>query len=366
MRQVLILGGTAWLGREIAHAALAHGAEVTCLARGNSGEVASGARLVIADRAAPGAYDALLDREWDDVIEISYDLGFVQGALAALTGRARHWTLVSSVSVYADDTTPGADERADLVEPTDLANYAHAKVAAERATQDAAPQRLLIARPGLIAGPGDGSDRFGYWPGRFAAAACGPSTATTPSTPSAANTPSAASTSATTAPQHTQVLLPDARDRATQAIDVRDLADWIVRAGEAGDTGVVNAVGDVHELVEVLDLAAEAAGFAGEWVVASDARLIAAGVHYWAGPHSLPLWLPNEARGFMRYKNDAYRAHGGMLRPLAATIADVRDDERERGLDRPRRSGLTRAEERAVIVALAAPAGDESGTHPER
>ena len=147
---------------------------------------------------------------------------------------------------------------------------------------------------------------------------------------------------------------------------MRDLADWIVRAGEAGDTGVVNAVGDVHELVEVLDLAAEAAGFAGEWVVASDARLIAAGVHYWAGPHSLPLWLPNEARGFMRYKNDAYRAHGGMLRPLAATIADVRDDERERGLDRPRRSRRPPAAARALTLAPAAPAGGAPGPHPER
>ena len=335
MRQVLILGGTAWLGREIARAALERGAEVTCLARGSAGETAPGARLVRADRAAPGAYDALLDREWDEVVEISYDLGFVQSALDALAARAGHWTLVSSVSVYADDDVPHSDETARLVEPLDLENYAHAKVAVERATRAVVGDRLLIGRPGLIVGPGDGSGRFGYWPGRFAAAAAdgGP------------------------------VLMPNVEDRWSQVIDVRDLAEWIVDAGAAGATGLVNAVGDAYPLDEVLELAAEASGFAGERVVASDEALVAADVRYWSGPRSLPLWLPAEATGFMRYKNDAYRGSGGMLRPLAETIADVRDDEAALGLDRPRRSGLTRAEELEVLATLG---GDGSGTSSGR
>lgn len=324
MRQVLILGGTAWLGREIARAAIESGAEVTCLARGSAGIVAPGARLVQADRSEPGAYDALLDREWDEVVEISYDLAFVQGALDALAAKATHWTLVSSVSVYTDDDVPHSDETARLVEPVDLDDYAHAKVAAERATHAVVGDRLFIARPGLIVGPGDGSGRFGYWPGRFAAAAA----------------------------DGGAVLVPEAGGRFSQVIDVRDLAEWIVDAAAAGRTGVVNAVGDEHPLDDVLDLAAAASGFAGERVEASDTALIAADVRYWAGPRSLPLWLPAEATGFMRYKNDAYRASGGMLRPLATTIADVRDDEVALGLDRARRSGLTRAEELEVLATL--------------
>ena len=42
----------------------------------------------------------------------------------------------------------------------------------------------------------------------------------------------------------------------------------------------------------------------------------------------------------------------GPLRPLGETLARVRDDERERGVDRERRSGLTPTEERGVLAAL--------------
>ncbi|MGB3413737.1 MAG: reductase, partial [Microbacteriaceae bacterium] len=99
MRRVLILGGTAWLGREIARAALADGAEVFCLARGESGKVPDGVTLVVADRSQPDAY-AALQGEWDEVIEISYEPDFVRGALDALASRAKHWTLISTCSVY--------------------------------------------------------------------------------------------------------------------------------------------------------------------------------------------------------------------------------------------------------------------------
>jgi 2'-hydroxyisoflavone reductase len=166
MRRILVLGGTAWLGHEIARAALDDGAEVVCLARGESGAVPAGVRLVTADRTAPGAYDALTG-EWDDVVELSHDLGLVVPALEALAGRARHWTLVSTVSVYATNDEPGADESAAVVDPVDLTDYGQAKVAAERATAEHVGDRLLVARPGLIVGPGDPSDRFGYWPARL-------------------------------------------------------------------------------------------------------------------------------------------------------------------------------------------------------
>ncbi|MGU3409442.1 NAD-dependent epimerase/dehydratase family protein [Microbacterium sp. M1A1_1b] len=315
MADVLILGGTGWLGRHIAAQSLADGDDVTCLARGTSGAVPDGARLVRADRRDPDAYDRVR-RPWDRVVEIASDPGLVAGALDALADHAGHWTLVSTISVSADDDRPGADESAPLVEPSDLSQYADAKVAAERATAERLGDRLLIARPGLIVGPGDPSDRFGYWPARLS--------------------------------QPGPVLIPTPTDRFVQTVDVRDLAAWIARTDA---TGPVNVVGDAVPMDAFFREAVAVAGFTGELLPLEDEALFEHDVRYWAGPRSLPLWLPRSASGFARRSNSAFRQSGGTTRPLRTTLRDVLTDEQARGVTRPRRSGLTLAEEAAVLAA---------------
>jgi nucleoside-diphosphate-sugar epimerase len=319
MTRTLILGGTAWLGREIAEQLVAKGEEVTCLARGDSGAIPSGVRFIRSDRRTPGAYDLVTGNAWDEIIEVSYEADLVTEALEALAGSTQHWTIVSSVSVYASNAEPGADEDAVLVEPSDLDDYAHAKVAAERATAEAVGDRLLIVRPGLIVGPGDMSDRFSYWVSRLALAS------------------------------DESVLVPDTDGRYVQFIDVRDLAGWIISAGDRRLTGIYNAVGSERELSTVLIAAAQVAGHTGELISADDNWLTAHNVNYWAGPRSLPLWLPRSDSAFAQRSCSRFLAAGGTERNLKQTLEDVLADERTRGLGRERRSGLTREEERLLL-----------------
>lgn len=56
--------------------------------------------------------------------------------------------------------------------------------------------------------------------------------------------------------------------------------------------------------------------------------------------------------GFMTRSNARFRALGGAMRPIEQTIAEVLDDERSRGTQRPRRAGLTRAEELDLLDEL--------------
>ena len=77
---------------------------MTCLARGDSGDVPPGVELIRTDRLAPGAYDDAVG-EWDEVIELAYEPGLVGPALEALAHRARALDVgVDRVSVYASNS----------------------------------------------------------------------------------------------------------------------------------------------------------------------------------------------------------------------------------------------------------------------
>ena len=320
MTQVLVLGGTGWLSGRIARRWRDAGAEVTCLARGDR-PAPEGTLLLRGDRDAAGVYDRLTEHGWDEVVDISSRADHVAQAVEALGGRAAHWTYVSSMSVYSDDATEGLDESGTLhapARPGDEYDYGAQKVAAERAVS-ALGDRALIVRPGLIVGPGDPSDRFGYWAAAFARAGVDP------------------------------VLVPELAGRSAQVIDVDDLAAFLTADRRHG---VVNAIGEVHPLATVLSRIRAAAGHTGELLEAGDDWLEAHDVQYWMGERSLPLWLPADMPGFMRRDNSAYRAAGGALTPLGDTIRAVLDDERARGLDRERRAGLSRKDERTLIDQL--------------
>lgn len=318
MSSVLILGGTAWLGQEIARQAVLAGHDVTCVARGESGDAPDGVRFIRADRSLPGALQHV-NGEWDAVIELAYEPGLVAVALDAFADRAGHWSFVSTISVYASHDVAGADESAPLVDPVDTEDYGQAKVAAELLTRERVGDRLLITRPGLIAGPGDPSDRFGYWPGRFARGG--------------------------------RVLAP-AMSGHVQVIDVADLARWLLDAHQWNLIGTVDAVGPSIPMAAFFARLRAATAHGADIVEAPHPWLREQGVNYWAGPRSMPLWLPEADAALTQRSGVRLRELGGSIRPIDETIARVIEDETERGLWRTRRSGLTPREEEELLDLL--------------
>jgi nucleoside-diphosphate-sugar epimerase len=207
-----------------------------------------------------------------------------------------------------------------------LQTYGQAKVACEQHVWQAfGPDRALIARAGLIGGPGDTSDRTGYWPLRFARPAA----------------------------HDRAVLVPDSPQNATQVIDVRDLTAWLLDASTRGAAGIFNAVGESVPLSRHIDAARAVAGHTGPVVRAHPQWLLDQGVQQWMGARSLPLWVADpDWLGFGSRDNGKARAAGLRTRPLEQTLSDTLAWELTRDHREARRAGLTDDDERALLEAL--------------
>jgi nucleoside-diphosphate-sugar epimerase len=316
--RTLVLGGTRFLSKEIARQARDRGHEVVCAARGQAGDPPPGVEFVRVDRSEDGGL-APLEGSFDLVIDVARHPSQVRRAVDELAGRAGHWTLVSTVSVYPDTRevtqvlheplAPGADE-------SDVANYGPAKVACEQIVGDAA----LIVRAGLIVGPEDSSDRFTYWVDRLARGG--------------------------------RVLAPGSPGDLVQLVDVRDLAAWTLDAAEKGLAGPYDAMSSPFPRGELLAGIAEGLSVRPELVWAGQEFLAEHDVNAWMGPRSLPLWVPlPEYAGFMARDVSAVLAAGLHIRPIADTARDTLTWLRDSG-HTVTRSGLTPEEEAELLRLL--------------
>lgn len=302
--KILILGGTGFIGPYQVRYALARGHQVTVFNRGRRPQDWSGqVEELTGDRNASDL-TALAGREWDVCIDNPTTLPFwVRDAGQALKGKVKQYIFVSTLSVYARNDWPGADERAPVatyIGPDALAEreapprlYGPLKAVSEQeAIRQFGSEATTIVRPGLISGPGDETDRFTYWPVRLAKGG--------------------------------EVLAPGDGSDPVQFIDARDLAEWIVRLAEQRTTGTFNGVGPVRPMTMKAFLGGVAEGVGAKprlnWAPAT--WLEAQNVQGWS---DLPVWLPGAGRteGFHRRSNAAAMAAGLTFRPVSTTAADA-------------------------------------------
>ena len=322
--ELLIIGGTRFLGRALVDEARAAGHTLTLFNRGRSNPALyPDVEQLHGDR--DGGLAALAGRRWDAVIDTcGYVPRVVRAAADFLAPAVEHYTFISTMSVYAEPLAEGTDEAAPVgtipdesIEEISGGSYGPLKALCERAATEAMDGRALHVRSGLIVGPHDASDRFSYWPARVARGG--------------------------------EMLAPVSPGYGVQFIDVRDLAAWTLRATAARLTGAYNVTGPERPLPigRLLDTARDLTGSDARFTWVPDDFLTAHDV----GPYvELPLWVPAEAGGFNSFNIDRALAAGLTFRSVAETVADTLAWLATRPADTVWRAGLP-AEREAQLLA---------------
>ncbi len=173
--RILIIGGTAFVGRHIAQAAIDAGHDITLFHRGRTGpDLFPQATHLSGDRNE--GLSALRAGDWAATIDVcAYLPRQVRALASALNGRGGHHLFISSASVYRTPVAPGFDESAPLAELADPAveeitaqTYGGLKVLCERAAAEMHGSGTTIVRPSYVIGPYDRSYRFTWWVERLA------------------------------------------------------------------------------------------------------------------------------------------------------------------------------------------------------
>jgi 2'-hydroxyisoflavone reductase len=315
--KILILGGTVFLGYHLVQSATKAGHDITIFTRGKTNpDLFPEVEKLVGDR--DGDLTALVGRRWDAVIDTSgYIPRVVRDSVNLLADATDHYTFISSISVYRDFLKPGVHELSPTSELEDLSSedvsvaYGELKALCEQEVQSGMPDRALLIRPGLIVGPRDPTDRFTYWPARISKGG--------------------------------SVLAPGNPDANLQFIDVRDLADWIIRMVEAHQIGVYNATGPDYMLTmqSFLEQCREVSGSNAHFTWVDNEFLLQQGAGPWI---ELPLWIPGVGETEkVTYMLSAYVekaiAAGLTFRPLREIIQDTLEWDLTR-LNSSRKAGM--------------------------
>lgn len=325
--RVLVLGGSAFVGRNVVEVALERGHQVSVFNRGRTNPgLFPGAEQLTGDR--DGDLSRLEGRSFDAVVDTcGYVPRVVRASAELLAPRVERYLFVSSLAVY--DDLPRLDETSPTLRLDDPASedvdteYGALKVACEEVVADAFPNRAIVVRPGLIVGRYDYTGRFAYWPHRVARGG--------------------------------EVLAPGRPETRVWFIDARDLAAWTLGMAERGLTGTFNATGpaDPVSMAGLLEQCRQVSGAEASFTWLSDEFLETHGVVAYS---ELPLWIPAR-EGYPEIDLSRAQAAGLSFRPLVETIRDSLAlsggyDERiveSTGRARPR-AGLDSERERELLA----------------
>lgn len=335
--RILILGGTGFTGPFQVKYALSRGHKVTVFNRGKThpGELPKEAEQLLGDRN--GQLDALKNRKWDVCIDIPTTLPvWVRDAAQILKGNVDRYVFISTISVFSDVSKPNMDESGPLAEykgPDAMAEtqatvranmmlYGQLKALSEKEAEKWFPGKALIIRPGLIAGPGDESDRFTYWPVRVEKGG--------------------------------EVLAPGTPNDPVQFIDARDLAEWTIRMVEQGTVGTFNATGPAYKLTmgKMLDEIKAATKSNAKFTWADADFLRAQKVRAWL---DMPTWVPprGDSIGFSQINIQKALSKGLTFRSIGDTTVATLEWFKKQPAERQAKlkAGLTPERETAVLEA---------------
>lgn len=297
---LLVLGGSQFVGRHIVLQALERGHSVTTFTRGQTqGSLPASVTRLHGDRdpeSGNGQLDALNTGTWDACIDVSgYLPRVVRQSAEALHGRVGRYLFISTVSVYAPGERETTTEDSPLIELADpatediQANYGGLKVLCERLITELYGERATHVRPHIVAGPDDHTRRFTYWPEALAA--------------------------------QSEVLAPGDGSDPVQYIDARDLAAFVVHLLEQDTGGVFHTAAPSMSWHAFLNGVAEALRSQADLVWTPVPELEARGL----GWNELPLFIlrAQDDTALMRVDNAHAVSAGLSCRPLAETARDT-------------------------------------------